>query len=271
MTKITRLCFIALLFVFSNGIAKPNAIVDNSNSTYVYNNIQRVRIDFKMPDGFTRHLLLAFTKNNAASDAYDYGYDALNQDAFPYDLNWLVDEQRCTIQGVGAFDDTKKYPFWMFMSQSGDIEISLDRLEYFDSLIDIFVYDSLLDEYYQINDESYKKTIESGEYSNRFYLAFKSEETSESIAKSALSTSEVEIATTSIKFLNNSKELYVQTNSEIKEIIAYNIQGQKLLSFNSFNNNSTKIPLSNLNIKNHVIVTVKTDIGLTTRQLFIMP
>ena len=58
-------------------------------------------------------------------------YDALNQDAYPYDLNWLVDNQRCVIQGVGAFDNSKKYPFWMFMSKDGAIEIALKALENF--------------------------------------------------------------------------------------------------------------------------------------------
>ncbi|WP_298239271.1 hypothetical protein [uncultured Algibacter sp.] len=271
MTRITHLCFITLLFVFSKGMAKTNAKLDNSYSTYVYSNIQRVRIDFKMPDGFTRHLLLAFTKDNSASDAYDYGYDALNADSFPYDLNWLVDEQRCIIQGVGAFDNTKKYPFWMFMSQSGDIEIALNRLEYFDNPIDVFIYDALLDTYTQINDLNYATNIESGEYRDRFYIAFKGEE-SESAAKSALSIPETEIENTRISFLQNTNELLIKSSdqSEIKKIDLYTIQGQKLITINGFNKSYLKIPLKNqTTFKNYLIVAVETNLNSTSKKIII--
>ena len=43
---------------------------------YETNQIKRVRLDFTSPLGYTRHLLLGFTPDNAASDSFDYGYDA---------------------------------------------------------------------------------------------------------------------------------------------------------------------------------------------------
>ncbi|WNH12659.1 hypothetical protein [Thalassobellus suaedae] len=271
MTRITNIFLIALLFVFTNSTAKTNAEINTSFSNFTYSNVQRVRIDFKMPDGFTRHLLLSFTKDNSASDGYDYGYDAINKDAYPYDLNWLVDNQRCTIQGVGAFDENKKYPFWMFMSQNGNIEIALDTLENFDTPIDIFIYDSLLNTYTQINSSNYAANIASGEYSDRFYITFKSESNSSiSTAKNSLDVEENNMQNTKINYLSSSKELYINTNdvSVIKNINIYNIHGQSIMFVNQVNSKVIKIPMDRINA-NYAIVNIETDQGIINKKVLI--
>ncbi len=133
-------------------------------------NIQRVRIDFKTPEGYVRHLLLAFTKDNSATDGIDYGYDARNRDKLKDDLNWMINSQRFVIQGVGAYSEFKRYPFGMFLTNSGPIEISLTALEHFDTSIPVFVHDAWSDTYHKINDLSYRKIMESGVYHDRFFL-----------------------------------------------------------------------------------------------------
>ncbi|MFI1743273.1 hypothetical protein [Thalassobellus sediminis] len=275
MTRITNIFLIMLLFVFTNSIAKTNNEINNSSLNVAYSNIQRIRIDFKMPNGFTRHLLLAFTKDNSASDAYDYGYDAINKDDYPYDLNWLVDNQRCTIQGVGSFDENKKYPFWMFMSQNGNIEIALDTLENFDSPIDIFIYDSLLNTYTQINSSNYASNVDSGEYSDRFYITFKNESNANSVnssvAKSILNIEESNIEKTKISYLSNSKELYVNTNAltKIKNINVYNMHGQNVISVIKINSKTIKIPIRKIK-SNYAIVSIETDLGrLVNKKVYI--
>jgi hypothetical protein len=258
MTTIIRFCLVALLFVYANSNAKTHT----TNSNYANSTIQRVRIDFTMPDGYIRHLLLAFTSDNSASDSYDYGYDALNQDAYPYDLNWLVDNQRCVIQGVGAFDNSKKYPFWMFMSKDGAIEIALKALENFDTPIDLFIYDSKLDTYTQINDSNYASSISKGDYVDRFYLAFKDESQADEFADKSLSADAFNLENTKVNYLRNTKELYVNTHNNfiIETINIYNLLGQEIYSLNHVNSKLVKIPLE-IKQNKYGIVILKTDEG----------
>jgi len=235
-----------------------SSITNTASAFAATENIQRVRIDFTMPDGYVRHLLLAFTKDNSASDAYNYGYDAINKDNYPYDLNWMIGDLRCTTQGVGAFDDSKRYPLGMFMSNDGEIKIILDTLENFDAPIDLFIYDSQLNTYTQINDSNFIANIAKGDYLNRFYLVFKSD----AFAKNGLSTDEINLKDIKVNYLYNTKELYVNTNDKfiIKNINVLNLLGQELFSLNNVNSKLIKIPLQT-NQTRYGIVTIETDQG----------
>ena len=97
MTKITYLCFVFLFCLPFFGHSQSSEI-------------QRVRLDFVGPMGYTRDLLLAFTSDEIASDGVDYGYDGLLFDKLPDELNWMIEDDRYVIQGVGHFDNNKYYP-----------------------------------------------------------------------------------------------------------------------------------------------------------------
>lgn len=220
MNRITYICVIISFCIFNICAAQ----------------IQRVRIDFVSPDDYTRHLLLAFTPDNAATDGYDYGYDALNIEDFPNDLNWMIGEDRFIIQGVGAFDDSKQYSLGLFLADSGDIEIVLTDLENFDSDIDVFVYDLLLDSYTRINDENFKMSIEANIYHNRFFIAFSKPDDSGSSMDEVDSSpvDELEIAPSdvpeeiSLKYLTKNNEVFLQVPEtvEIKKVYLINLFGQ---------------------------------------------
>jgi hypothetical protein len=94
---------------------------DNSSSSLTNNSttddIQRVRLSFKTPEGASRYLLLGFTPNNEASDAFDYGYDGENFETLPSDLSWSIENKIYIIQGVGSFDENKSYPLNMLLDE----------------------------------------------------------------------------------------------------------------------------------------------------------
>ena len=268
MTRLTYLCFAILLCVFSNGIAKNSSYITKTTANYT--DPQLLRIDFTMPNGYIRHLVIGFTPDDAATDGYDYGYDALNVENFPDDLNWIIENERYVIQGVGAFNDTKKYPLGMFLTNSGNIKISLDRFENFDSPIDVFVYDAQLESYTQINNLDYTSYMSNGEYTDRFYIAFKNNDDT-SLAKRSLSTAEVFFENTRINYLSTTKELYVNTNSSnsIKNVTIYNLNGQKVYAENGIQNHLIRMTIPNL--KGHYgIVSVESDDGfIVTKQIVI--
>jgi hypothetical protein len=231
-----------------------------SNSTEV----QRVRLDFVTPTGFTRHLLLGFTPDNAATDGVDYGYDGINVDNFANDLNWIIEDERYIIQGVGEFNELSRYPLGMFLANSGDVIIALTALENFDSPIDVFIYDAILDTYTQINEANYTSEMLSGDYLDRFYIAFSMEESK------FLGTNEYELNDPTIKYFNSTQELYVNTlnKNNIKQLHVYNLLGQILSSTNHINATEISIPVNNIST-NYVIVKIETDHGDFSKKILI--
>ena len=156
MNKITYISFV-LLIAFLN---------------YSEAQVQLVRLDFVSPTGYVRPLLLGFDSTNTATDGVDFGWDVLNFDDIPGDLNYMIEGDRYVVQGVGAFNETKKYPLGLFLTYSGTITISLIALENFDTPIDVYIYDAILDTYTQINNADYTAVVPSGNYLNMYYIAF---------------------------------------------------------------------------------------------------
>ena len=260
-TTYKQWCYLALLIFFSS-----NIIIGQDN-------IEKIQIDFTMPTGYVRHLLMGFTPDNVASDGYDYGYDALNIDTFADDLNWMIEDRRYIIQGVGAFDAEKKYPLGMFIGNSGDIKIELKGTYQFSDSRNIYIYDSLLETYTDLKKDVYLKTMTNGEYLNRFYIAFKDDSENIAEAKNSLSAPEEFLEKTSIQFLSRTKELLIKTNSidnTITSINLFNVNGQRLYSSNTFSGDTKELKLSFPQLQNRYgIVQVETNKGIISKQILI--
>ena len=215
-------------------------------------NIKRLRIQFKNPDGALRPLLLAFVPNGLATEGVDYGYDAFNYDNFPNDLSWRIKDQNYLIQGVGDFDKTKQYPLDMLLTKNGNVEISLTDLENFDTPINVYVYDALLGTYTKINNANFQMSLDANHYSNRFFIAFQQN-------GSTLSIEDIDDQTITVNYLSSTNEIYVKTiNSiEIRQIYLINMIGQTVKSWNTTNlpmsNNEIRIPVSNISEGNYIL------------------
>ncbi len=163
---------------------------------------------------------------------------------------WSIDDENYVIQGVGEFDISKQYPLNMFLVDNGIVEIKLSDLENFESDIDVFIYDSLLGTYTQINDSDFQFAMDAGDYSNRFYVTFQSKN---------LSTEENEFSNSIIiNYLSNSDEIYIRVpNSiEVKQVYLMNMLGQSIKSWNRTNtplSQETRIPVKNIAEGNYII------------------
>ncbi len=255
--KIKLLCFVITAFSVITYAKIPTTtrshqIATNraSNGFIVNQNtdpspIQRVRLRFSSDDGLIRPLLLGFTPDNAASDGFDYGYDAPNFDQFPNDMFWNINGENYVIQGVGAFDTSKRYPLNIFVANAGLIHIALSGLENFDSEIDVFVFDSLFNTYTQINTDDFEMVLDSDNYQNRFYIAFSSQ-------SNTLSVTDAAKPALLVNYLNGTSEIYIKSADlvGIKNVSLMNIFGQTVLSWNKteFNNTAgeTRIALNHV-------------------------
>lgn len=207
--------------------SEMNALSDFDNPTNP-NQIQRVRINVTTPMGYTRHLLLGFTPDNAATDGFDYGYDAANPDDYNNDCNWLIEEGRYVIQGVGAFDHTKAYPLGLFLSDDGNVEFSLQSTENFDQAISVYIYDAVNDVVNPITDGSYVESVVDGNHLNRFYITFTNDITLINFANSQLSVATNELEALQIRFLKSTQQLQFKYNHNfmLNELVIYDTLGK---------------------------------------------
>nr|WP_321234059.1 T9SS type A sorting domain-containing protein [uncultured Psychroserpens sp.] len=269
MKSLTYLCFAILFCVSTNGVSASF----NNNSSTTSTQVQRVRIDITTSMGYTRHLLLGFTPDNAASDGFDYGYDALNADSYDNDSSWMIGNERYVIQGVGAFHESKTYPLGLFLSDAGNVEFSLQALEFFEQEIDVYIYDSDNDTVTSISDSNLVEYMSEGNYTNRFYIAFTSDINAMVFANSQLSVSDATKTTPEINYINSSKELQIKSlqTLDIEEIRLYSILGQNLKQWSNVKPNLSgnyKLSLSNVS-KGTYLVSVKTKQGKFNKRLII--
>ncbi|SFO01488.1 hypothetical protein SAMN04487989_11018 [Bizionia echini] len=241
------------------------AKANTSDTEASYNQPQLVRIDFTMPNGYVRHLLLGFTPDNVATDGVDFGYDALNLDNYPDDMSWIIDNQAYVIQGVGAFDETKQYPLGMFLSNSGNIEIALDQLENFDNPIDVYLYDAENNTHTLLNEFDFQKNISEGHYLDRFMITFNQDPISNP-NEDLLSIQDQTKETTSITYLRNTKELRCKSNQIVNQVEIYNILGKRIGYFPNINRKDFKLPLF-VNKERYGIIKIYTRNGQTSKKV----
>ena len=190
--------------------------------------IQRVRIDLETPLGQTRQLLLGFTPDNSATDGFDYGYDAPNIDNFPDDFSWIIDNEPYIIQGVGAFQASKKYPIGFFLSNTGNVTIDLNSLENFQGPIDVFIYDAYENAYTLINDQSFTANLSSGIYTDRYYIAFDDLNSNQNLSLNEVLTAKG----ISLQFNRSTRNLEIRLNQAflVESLEIYNQLGQRLVT-----------------------------------------
>jgi hypothetical protein len=232
--------------------------------------IQRVRLDFKAPNGYTRHLLLGFTPDNVANDGYNYGYDATAMVEYPDDLNWIIDNKRCVIQGVGEFNTNKTYPFGMFIANSGDVEISLVALENFDQPIDVYIYDALTNEFSHLNNTDLNTNMESGEYLERFFITFQNATPPPSSANIALSINDYNLDEIILRSITTTNEILIDTRNQLKinKVEILDILGKKVIDIKNINDSKLRIPTQHINSK-IIIVSVFTNNGIVRKKLLL--
>ncbi|TYA54309.1 hypothetical protein [Formosa maritima] len=265
--KSSTILFLALALCFIISDCNANSFENITNSSE-YRIMQRIRINFESPNGSIRPLLLAFTTDDSATDGVDYGYDGANFDQFPDDLFWMIEGSTYVIQGVGSFDETKQYPFGLFLTNSGTIKISLDSLENFNQEIEVYVFDSYEDTYTLINENFFEQDITSGNYLDRYYLTFSNPNTSGTNG-TLLNTEEViNEQQNSITFLSNNNQLIVKSNSIITQINIYSILGQEIAKISNINSNEFNTNLIT-NHKGYTIIKVNNQFGSNSKKIYL--
>ncbi|WP_242131768.1 LamG-like jellyroll fold domain-containing protein [Aestuariivivens marinum] len=248
----------------TNTKGKTNTPAPQNNQEI--DDIQRVRILFRTPEGAKRPLLLGFTPDNSATDGFDFGYDAINRENHPNDMLFRIGDKNYIIQGVGEFDENKEYPLAIFSETGGLIEIHLTGLENLPSNTKVYIYDSLLGNYTKINNQEFNITLDPGTYLDRFYVTFSK--------KNSLSTNDELLEQIGVNYLQRTNEIHVKTNNNIilKKIYLINILGQTINKWDISNtvhfSNDIKIPVRNIS-EGSYIIKVQTETGSINKKIVV--
>ncbi|NNF82401.1 MAG: hypothetical protein HKM99_06625 [Flavobacteriaceae bacterium] len=229
--------------------------------------IKRVRLNFHSPENLNRELLLGFTPNNEATDGFDYGYDGGVPDSWPSDLNWLIEENRFVIQGVGTYEETKTYPFWLGLTNVGISSISLISTENFTEDVTVYILDSATNTYHNISDQSLDLNLPPAEYSGRFFIAF--QEPSESGGTLSLSDYDDE-PNVGLTFSaeNNTIVMSPRSGTQLLSVNVLNSIGQRILTKKLNSNSQTSLHLPFLQSQ-VLLVEIMTDKGRLIKRILI--
>lgn len=192
--------------------------------------IQRIYLNFETSTGFQRQLLLGFTPDNVATDGYDYGYDGGTFNNFADDFGWIIEGNSYVIQGVGEFDTNKYYPLGMFLTNSGDVTVSLAELNNFEEEVDVYLYDVELDSYALLNASNFTQNLQADNYIDRFYITF-STTAHLDINSNLLSVEDNEIDPVNIWYSKSNNELHLSGNFNNTNALLslYSLEGKKII------------------------------------------
>jgi hypothetical protein len=217
--------------------AGPLAEYDNREDTFVEDNYAKIRLGFNSQNGFHRQLLIGFMNERATND-FDPGYDAKQIDNQPNEMTFINGTNKLVIQGVGEFNEDSVYPLGVKTGAEGNISITLDGTENFEANQDIYIYDSVTEQYHDIRDGAFELNLATGSFDARFSLRFKS-------ARLANNTFELQDEVT-IRFTNSDNMINIkndQNDFEVKSVSLFNILGQDIQNWDVKDQEQNKIQL----------------------------
>ena len=212
-----------------------------------------VRLGYEDPEGFHRQLLLGFIPNSPANLSFNNGYDAFMNGLRADDMYFIIDDdlsKQYVIQGVGAYDATNLFPIGVIISEEGTHTIMLDEVENFTD--DVYLYDNVLEQTYNLSQGELELNLEPGEYLDRFKIMFQDQ--------NALGINDVSLEDLKVFYDNDSHIIINNTwGLEINTMAVYNILGQELLRKKNLRGVNNSIQFQHP--KGVYVIVVETDKG----------
>jgi hypothetical protein len=240
---------------------KGNKSSSNTSNNQIVDTRPKFRIGFNSPQIDHRQLLLTIDKN--ATDAVDWGYDAEIYEIIADDMYWMIGDKKYVIQATNTISKDKEIPLGIVSVAGGNITIKIDSLENITDNLKVYLKDKDLNQLYDLSAGPYQTTLPPGEYLNKYAITFK--------ANSTLSVGNEELKQDIVVFMDNSNKMIHIKNQQsklIKQVILYNMLGQKIRMWNS-NLTSENIQL-NINTSPGVyLAQVVTNSGKTTKKIVI--
>ncbi|MCX2837294.1 T9SS type A sorting domain-containing protein [Salinimicrobium sp. MT39] len=211
----------------------PEAVKKDHQHTSEKNSLARVQLKVTVNDLYERSLSLAFWP--AATPKIDAGMDAGAFELAPTDVGWLQGEESYIID-VRPFDISEEIPLFV------KVETGHQKMTFSQGIIEnaaiheLFILDTLTDEYFSIKKEPLTLELQPGIYHGRYKLAF-----AEKVAKEDLPQvifEEEAYLKFSIHQNNRLGALQIISNDlfPIKAVEIFDLQGKKMWYRSNFDN-----------------------------------
>ena len=216
--------------LFSNTMRFDNSgdVYDNSeffSPQILSRNDEKQLIWLSMVDASNNSATTLVGFVNGATEGRDRLYDAYMNSFNELRLYSLLEESKMSIQGFPLpLEAEDKVSLGVVTPISGSYQIAIEKLQ--GSIVlhentDIYLEDTLLEVFHDLKQSPYSFTIEDGVLDNRFVLRFNANE--------LLSTDQATLNDTNAYIINN--ELHVNSQSNIREIIIYDVSGKEVVHF----------------------------------------
>ena len=260
--------------IFKNGnqnaAANPN-VVTNANDTYDVPEYAKIRLGFNSANNSHRQILLGFM-DSKASDNLDPGYDGEYFDDLPNDMYFRSNNTNLIIQGVGFFDENKRYAITVKTDQTGDVEILLDQVENFNSNRKVFIFDKETGVYHNIKNEPFSIKLGAGVYNDRFYLTFIKKNKNGLPHSETISENEL-TEVIDVKYENTNQVLQITNedkNTTINQVYLYNLVGQLVNTWDVRNESQANIQIPmTANTTGVYIIKIETTNGTISKNVSI--
>jgi hypothetical protein len=267
------------IFMRENNV-NSNIMFRNNNPTTA-NNVQPTNLEDSIVDEeqfmklklghfagnnrYHRQILIGFM-NEHADSAINPGYDAISSEDFSNDMYFLSNDKKLNILGDGFFNESLIYPLGVKNATVGNVEFAIDSKENFTENQNIYIYDSVTNNYHDLNQETFTINLPVGTFLDRFSLRFSN--------TNALSVNENNLES-GIIILNNNDNNTILIKNQLLETTAktvslFNMLGQQIASWNIQNTDQTNIelPVSNVSTGTYIIK-VMTNNGNLNKKILI--
>ncbi|WP_136667236.1 T9SS type A sorting domain-containing protein [Flavobacterium sp. H122] len=234
-------------------------VASNGNVNNEYQDARKkIRIQYISSIGISRQLLVGADEN--ASDNFDLGYDAPMIDVNKDDAYWSFENGKFIIQAVSNFDAAQRIGLAVVVENSGASIFKLAGLENIPKETPVYLYDDLMQVYYNLQDSEVALNLEKGEYLNRFSIRFE---------KAALNNDDVSNDKFLIYYSKNDTSLNIENGSNVilKKIHVFNVLGQTVMTSDMENSSDshTKINLSKISKATYIVKLIAEN-GVVTKK-----
>ncbi|WP_179374855.1 PA14 domain-containing protein [Winogradskyella wichelsiae] len=211
--------------------------------------MQKIRLEFNSVNGpaTKRELLLGFSEHT--SDAYDYGYEAINVETYADDLNLVLADEFAVIQAYDPITANKIVPLTLRSSGDYSYTIEITETENIPEDQEIYIRDNFTNMYFDLRStQSFEFVSSDGEFNDRLEIVFQDEEAALSIA---------DRTKTNLKFYNisggNKIIIHNPENEKINTLEVFGVLGNAIYQTNVSSGTYLAYEVHNLSAGTYVI------------------
>ena len=220
--------------------------------------IPKIRFLMQVGEEYSRSLTLAFWPT--ATSGIDVAMDAAAYDLAPVDVGWLHNDEHYVID-VRPFDVLDEIPLFLNIEKA-DVKLNFSVLDPGKTGVNtLFLLDTETGTYFNISEEAFLLSLEPGNYSGRFKIAF-AEKINPAELPEELVISEEEDFSFSVHQNNYLGELEIIGNSSspVRSVGIFDLQGKRLYFRSNFDNRRS-ISINSRNWANGIYIVKVTDMN----------